>query len=212
MTYSDGMQTYYRYHREGNLRLLQSQYLYNPESYKLDSNGNMHSTASSISLRDRYFVYHKDSLKGFIFDPHQNNQQGTKAKVDSILRSVEIQFDDLSRYSGKADSIVWSADGSQLREVFVEPKNDTRPAGRSIFRYNRNLLHIMESFSPELEKVKAGKLVGIEFHLDAFYDPKSNKNYPAFFVMDELREVEVENPDLIKGYFEQYRKQTGSNN
>ncbi len=209
LTYVDGMVTYYRYHREGKLKLLQSQYVYNPESYKMDTSGNAHLVASDLSFRDQYFVYHQDSLAGFIYDPHRGKQDGMKAKVDSMLRLVEIQFDNLSSYLRKPDSLTSSADGIEVREVFVEPKTDTRPAGRSVFVYNKNLLHITESFSPELEKVKGKKLVRIEFHVDSFYDPRSKKTYPANFVIDELREVDVENAELIDSYFQQYRKQTG---
>jgi hypothetical protein len=167
----------------------------------------------SGELRSSFFVFHKDSVFGYTYDPADSSNDNRRLPVDSAMKKIKGENNYENLLSAKPDSSTWNAAKKELREVFVGDSTKTQPRVRIVFYYSGNMNHIKESMSPALDSAKKMKLYKMEIFTDEFYSEADKKLWPPMKVMStEMKEIGVQNPAEVKGYISRYKKSIGTYN
>lgn len=159
--------------------------------------------------RTSYFVFEKDSLFGYNFDPATKDLNNLRLSVDSILKIRTLQSASLdTAISIKPDTTSWNINKTELREVYFFPAKENIPSVRWVLSYATKLNHVKISFSRLLDSSKAMKLYKVETLIDSFFVKNENKLWPAMKYSNEIKEIPIENTAEILDYFERYEVRT----
>ena len=154
-------------------------------------------------IRFHYFVHHKDSTSGYIFDPNGWVHE-LPATVDSmkIFRFENPKWDTITRM--KTDSSFRMSNGDLVNVYHFPSSSQFEGSFSYYFYYTDSIQGIRESFSKTLEKVHRKKLYRIRMLRHPFYyEPykKMIENMEAYY---EMKLIPVENPNELSQYFERY--------
>ena len=205
-------ETFYRVYYLDDLLMYQSQYLVDSSfiQFKFDSSTNQFSnnvTLLSSQWKDRFYIFQKDSIYGYNYDPYRSTDDNLRLRADSIIKFVTgtNRFD--SFLAIKPDSIIWNADKTEVKEVYFFPQQENIPPGHLSMYYSKNLNHLKESFNRIVDNAKKMKLFKTETIFSEFYSEKDKKLWPPIIYKTEMREFSPEKPEEIIGYFARFKKE-----
>jgi len=205
-------ETFYRAYYLDDLVMYQSQYLVDSSvnQFEFDSSTNKFSnnvTLLSSQWKDRFFIFQKDSMYGYNYDPYRSTEDNLRLKADSIIKFVSgtNRFD--SFLTVKPDSVIWNADKTEVKEVYFFPKQENIPLGHLNMYYSKKLSHLKESFNRIVDNAKKMKLFKTETVFSEFYSEKDKKLWPPIIYKTEMREFFPKNPEEIIDYFNKYKKE-----
>jgi hypothetical protein len=210
-------ETFYRIYRVRDHVVFQHQYQFDSSSSEIQMIG---STDDSVvykdttylsEIRNRYFVFHKDSSYGFDYDPHRADVSGQRLRVDSLMTKGikgRNNFQDLLKT--KPVSTTWNSDKTELKEVFICNDNPDTPIVHISLHYSSKLNHLKESLNEIVDSIKNMKLFKCEFLVNEFYSKASNQLSPAFKIDEKLMSYTVTDPQTIITYLNKYKESIGS--
>ena len=161
-------------------------------------------------IRTHIFIYQKDSLYGYNYDPFDSSNLG-RHKVDSLLKadlvySLQI-YPFLQQYDIRLVSSHLQAD--TLKELYnFKAKNDTIVLGELRFLYSSKFNQYDYSLSPQLDSIKKMRLINATLIDFKRYDPITKEFMEELSKNASLRLIR-NIPDDIKFYFSEYEKQIG---
>jgi hypothetical protein len=153
--------------------------------------------------RKAYFVFHKDSLFGYHYDPnsHKQFQDNVRLPVDSMhLRLNDVNCDSLAYR--KPDS-TWQVN-KEFNELYRYAANGDTPAFRITLSYRKDFTGIDESFSRLLDSVKHMKLIRAELFMPRSFLPKSKLTAPQTTILNEIQEITVDDENEVTDWFKKY--------
>jgi hypothetical protein len=151
-----------------------------------------------------YFIYHKDSSFGYKYVPTDSFRH-IRLGVDSVTKFIK----GTNRYDSfillKPDTIVWNNKKTELKEVYVLPKERGEPGGHLILYYNKKMNHLNGNINSKVDSIRKMKFYKQETTIDySLYNEKNDTQWPPLIDVTELREVRIPIPsevmDLIKFY------------
>lgn len=178
-------------------------------NYEFDSLFNGESVLQE--MRYFFFVSHKDSTHGYKYfvkpnPPIDINQRVNKDavlipnKFESHLYDTLINFKPDSVYNNK----------NQIIKVYKDPPspNPARMVEKSdlYFFYTKDLKDISETFSRKMDNVKGMKLNKILVKVSGGFYKEYNMTFPPRDLLQEMKEITIENKDEIMHYFRNYQQ------
>ena len=206
---------YYRVYYIDNWIINHSRYQFDSSETQLqiDSNSNQLSGKMDLLLsekRDMFFVFHKDSSFGYNYDANWEMKNNIRLSVDSVLKERTLQPGNLNSILNlKADSISWSDDRSELKEVYIFQPTKEIPTIRRILYYSKELKHIKETFLKEIDLAKKMKLYKIEGYSEQHYSEKEKRLWPTMKSRSEMKQIPINNLSQIMEYIDKYKKSSG---
>ena len=201
--------SFYRVFYIGPYIIYQNNYRFDStaQKFKLDSADNWIQDSIDQTWsgnRNCFFVFHRDSSFGFLFDPHRIKEDNRRMKVDTALKTIRggNNFENLLELY--PDSTSWNADRSELKELFIQRAADT-PTVRLSFYYSKNLNYIQESLNPMMDKARKMKLYRIEFLIEEFHSIKTGRTWPPTKMITEMKEIGVPDATEAIQYVERYK-------
>lgn len=170
------------------------------------ASGEMTSTDTLLSsgAQSNYFVYHRDSLYGYRYEPwnllHQQRLLVSKAKENTFGTNG---FDGFLKF--KPDSSLLNSNGTSLREVYRFAAHPDTPAYRIVFTYDKNLAHLQHSLNPILDSAKQMKLQKLELYILEFRPRGSQITYPGTAMITEMKELPATIPEEVLFYLNWYK-------
>jgi hypothetical protein len=204
-------ETFYRVYYFDDLVIYQSQYRFDSSVKQLstDSSTNLvssHITSISSQWRNQFFIFHKDSSYGFSFDPYRGRENKLRLRVDSTIMFIKgtNRFD--SFLTVKPDSIIWNANKSELKEVFLVTQKKGMPAGRIGLYYSKNLNHLKASFNATVDSAKRMKLFKVEAIFNDSYDENGKLVWPSMIDRTEMKEIKTNISEQLREYINNYKE------
>lgn len=204
-------ETYYKIHYSNeHMIMYESQYLRDSSETQFHIDSSTHGiyvedTLLTHQWRNRFFVFHVDSTYGYRYDPHGLYSTARLAVDSELVRTTGTNtFEAILKL--KPDTSLWNKNKSELIEVYILPKEKSKPEGRVRFFYSTNLNHLPYSLNKQLDSAKKMKFFKISFLFKEFYNEKTKTNFPSTIDETELKESRAENLDEIMRYFEMYEK------
>lgn len=178
--------------------------------YRYNYNQNNFEDNKLLSSEKRfyYFVFHKDSVKGMLFSPHQvfAMPEGYY-QVDSVVKKNRIYNDRVDILASRTpDSVVSLPNGDKIRYYTPLPDSLQPEPYKLSFYYTKNLPGINESISDKMDNEPGMKLYRISIQSEGWYYEKFKMKFPAREYLMEIKKLEPEesqNPEVLK-YLEQY--------
>lgn len=179
-------------------------------NYEFDSIFN-HETV----LKERryfHFVSHKDSTYGYTYfaKPNPPVNMNQRVNKDSLLITTKFEsnlYDTLINF--KPDSIY--NEKNQMIKVYKNPPspNSAKMVEKFdlYFYYTKDLKDIPETFSRKMDNVKGMKLTKILVKVSGGFYKEYNITFPPRELLQEMKEMTVENEDEIMNYFRKYQLQ-----
>jgi hypothetical protein len=156
-------------------------------------------------MRRDFFVFCKDSLYGYIFDPHKPNN-AKRSKVDSIVKTIAGLNNFELILTLTPDTIIWNNDKTQCKEVYISPKTEDRPSSRLSLSLSSKMNHLKYSFNQKIDSAKQMKLYKTELVFDEFFDKTNKIFWPSSYSVTEMRQATPPNLKEILDYFGRYNK------
>lgn len=179
-------------------------------NYEFDSLYN-HETVLQ-EMRYFYFVSHKDSAYGYKYFAKPNPPVNINERVnkDSLLITDKFEsnlYDTLINF--KPDSVYNNK--NELIKVYKDPPSPN-PAKMVekfdlYFYYSKDLKDIPETFSRKMDNVKGMKLYRILVKVSGGFYKEYNITFPSRELIQEMKEITIENKDEILNYFRKYQQQ-----
>mgnify|MGYP003576125539 CR=1 FL=1 len=204
-------ETFYRVFHVGTYTMYQSQYHVDTTFSQAQFDSATNETTFNVQLgsglrKNRYFVFHRDSSFGYMYDPSAHEGNNLYLPVDSMLKTLRGTNNFELLITKKPDTTTWGADRTELKEVYVTKTTTDTPGACLAFHYSSRLNHLQESLNHVMDSAKKMKLFKIEYGQDEFYVQKEGRVWPAFKILTEIREVTVDNTDEIISYINEYKK------
>ncbi|HEY5967824.1 MAG TPA: hypothetical protein VIU35_07580 [Chitinophagaceae bacterium] len=158
-----------------------------------------------------YFVSHKDSAYGYKYQIKidETNTHRMRYKKDSLLKSYGFEsnvYDTLINF--KPDSIYNKK--NEIIKVYKNPRsgNIAQQVEKSdlYFYYNKELKNISETFSRKMDNIKGMKLYKIVIKVSGGYYTEYEFTFPPRELLQEMKEITIENKDEIMSYFRKYQE------
>jgi hypothetical protein len=167
---------------------------------------NNKNSRGSSTVNPVYFVFQKDSSFGFHFDPKKGSMMGGRRSVDTSFARIKgtNKFDSFAVL--KADTITWSADKNELREVYLLKMPAGMPAGYLVMYYSKRFNHVKESFNLKVDSIRRMKFYKHEVFFNSFYDERTKQEWPATKDATEMKEITRSLPDTVLHYFNLYKR------
>ena len=204
-------ETFYRVYYFDDLVIYQSQYRFDSSVKQLSTDSSTNKVSSHISSissqwRNQFFIFHKDSSYGFSFDPYRGSENNLRLRVDSTIMFIKgtNRFD--SFLTVKPDSIIWNANKSELKEVFLLSRKNNIPEGRIGLYYSKNLNHLKESFNPKVDNAKRMKLFKVEAIFNDSYDENGKLVWPSMVDRTEMKEIKTNISEQLREYINNYKE------
>jgi hypothetical protein len=207
-------ESFYRIFHMGSFIVYQSQYQFDSSvtRLKFDSALKLESPQLESQFsekRYRFFVFHRDSSFGYSYDAHAKREAGIRLQVDSVAKGI-IGFNSFEKLLiKKPDSIIWNADKTELKEVYLQKPSEDTPAVQISFYYSGRLNNLFASLNTVLDSAKKMKFYKYEYVISEFYNKEQQTLCPAIYMSCEMKEYAVARPEEITTYIEIYRKTTG---
>ena len=160
-------------------------------------------------MRNFFVVFHKDSSYGYKYFPNSNVNldHNKRTNIDSELSSLKFEsniYDTLINY--KPDSFYNHKD--EVIRVYKNP-----PSANSVskeihdlyFYYTKKLKDVPETFSRKMDNIKGMKLSKILIKVSGGYYKEFNMTFPPRELLQEMKELTIENKDEILNYFKKYK-------
>lgn len=203
-------ETFYRIYYVDNLVMYENRYRFDSSFTQLKIDSVTQEITGEETLREsiwrsRFFVFHKDSSYGIMYDSlrfYKNRRMPVNYTITNIVGTN--RFD--SFLTVKPDSVVWNADKTEHRETYILLLGKDMPKGLVVFYYSKKLNHLKNSFNKVVDSVKKMKFFKVEFIFNEFYSEKDKKLWPPTYDLTEMKEINVENPEKIMGYFNKYKE------
>jgi hypothetical protein len=179
-------------------------------NYEFDSLYN-HETVLQ-EMRYFLFVSHKDSTYGYkyFFKPHPPVNINQRVNKDSLLITNKFEsnlYDTLINL--KPDSVYNNK--NQIIKVYKNPPSpNPAPMVEKFdlyFYYTKDLKDISETFSRKMDNVKGMKLNKILVKVSGGFYKEYNITFPPRDLVQEMKEITIENKDEIMNYFGKYQQQ-----
>lgn len=163
-------------------------------------------------MRFFFLVFHKDSSYGYKYfitpNPPVNVNQRvnrdsllTKNKFESNIYDTLINFKPDSIYNNKDEIIRVYKNPPSSNSAPQPEKNDL------YFYYTKKLKDVPETFSRKMDNIKGMKLSKILIKVSGGYYKEFNMSFPPRELLQEMKEVTIENKDEIMTYFRNYQEQ-----
>ena len=157
--------------------------------------------------RNNFFVFHKDSLYGYIYDPNPYHIfPDRRLPVDSVLKKNSFEstrFDTLSNL--KPDTTYTDKEGNLLK-IYIPSEPKTDPSRFVLyFYYNKNLVGINETFSKKMDNLPDMKLCKIKILANEVYDEMYKMSFPKREIYYEMKEIPSFNQKMVAEYFDKYK-------
>jgi hypothetical protein len=158
--------------------------------------------------RSRFFVFHKDSLYGYIYylnSPHE--LPIGRLRVDSTLKSnIQTSMYD-SLLNVKPDSSYFDAEGNLLK-VYNRLASKEDPENFSLYLYySKKYLGVKEAFS-KMDNVKNMKLFRLRLLAYGGYYTKYNMKFPRREMLLEMEDVPLKDKEVVIDYFHKYQNES----
>ena len=162
----------------------------------------------------RYFLFvsHKDSTYGYkyFFKPNPPININQRVNKDSLLITNKFEsnlYDTLINF--KPDSVYNHK--NQIIKVYKNPPS-SNPAPMVekfdlYFYYTKGLTDISETFSRKMDNVKGMKLSKILVKVSGGFYKEYNITFPPRELVQEMKQITIENKDEIMNYFSKYQQQ-----
>lgn len=162
----------------------------------------------------RYFLFvsHKDSTYGYKYfvkpnPPVNINQRVNKDSLLIINKFESNIYDTLINF--KPDSVY--SNKNQIIRVYKNPPSPNPvPMVEKFdlyFYYTKDLKDISETFSRKMDNVKGMKLNKILVKVSGGFYKEYNITFPPRELVQEMKEITIENKDEIMNYFSKYEQQ-----
>jgi hypothetical protein len=198
----------FRVYKKGEYRVLESHYIFDSTRIQLDSNGNVANTEFiGRSTRQRFFVYHKDSLFGYQFYRWHDGPNPERLLVDSVFYSVRVHFDYKLDSIGlmQPDSSFWNKEKTERKDVYISRATAHLPTVWWALSYSTKLRLLEESFSRKLDSARQMKLFRVEIKYDSTLDDSGRiVYYPAY--LDHQIKIVRTSDSLINEFIDKYKK------
>ena len=162
-------------------------------------------------MRFFFLVFHRDSSYGYKYfiTPNPPINVNQRANKDSMLVKNKFEsniYDTLINF--KPDSTYNNKD--EIIKVYKNPPSSnsaTQPEKSDLyFYYTKKLKDVPETFSRKMDNIKGMKLSKILIKVSGGYYKEFNMSFPARELLQEMKEINVENKDEILGYFKKYKE------
>jgi len=179
-------------------------------NYEFDSLFNFETVLQE--MRYFYFVSHKDSTYGYKYFVKPNPPVNINQRVnkDSLLKTYKFEsnlYDTLINF--KPDSIYDNK--NQIIKVYKNPPSpNPAPMVEKFdlyFYYTKDLKDIPETFSRKMDNVKGMKLNKILVKVSGGYYKEYNMTFPPRDLLQEMKQIIIENKEEIMNYFRKYQQQ-----
>ena len=156
--------------------------------------------------RYKYFVFQKDSLFGYNYDPYSNQaKQKNRLAIDSIKKNTFENYSYDSSFYKKTDSIYLGKEKNLLK-IYNYRSSQKYPEDFTFyFFYSRKLNYIKESFSKQMDNIKNMKLYKIRIVAHGAYYEEYKMSLPQREYLLEMKEVPLQNKNEILSYFHKYK-------
>lgn len=162
-------------------------------------------------MRHFFLVFHRDSSYGYkcFPKPNSNLDSNQRVKTASEISSDKFEshvYDTLINF--KPDSTYNNKD--EIIRVYKNP-----PSGNAVpqpekhdlyFHYTKKLKGVPETFSRKMDNIKGMKLTKILIKVSGGYYKEFNMTFPPRELLQEMKEINVENKDEIMNYFKKYQE------
>ncbi|HET6766256.1 MAG TPA: hypothetical protein VFH08_02615 [Chitinophagaceae bacterium] len=179
-------------------------------NYEFDSLYN-HDTVLQ-EMRYLLFVSHKDSTYGYKYfnKPNPPININQRVKKDSILITNKFEsniYDTLIHL--KPDSVYNNK--NQIIKVYKNPPSpNPAPMVEKFdlyFYYTKDLKDVSETFSRKMDNVKGMKLNKVLVKVSGGFYKEYNITFTPRELVQEMKEITIENKDEIMTYFRKYQQQ-----
>ena len=177
-------------------------------NYTFDSLNNHEHVLQEI--RSFFLVFHKDSTNGYVYFIKPDNVLNYNRRVnrDSVLKVHKFEsdvYDTLLNF--KPDSTYQDKD--EVVRVYKDPPppNSVKQTEKFnlYFYYTKKLKEVPETFSKKMDNIRGMKLCKILIKVSGGYYKEFNTSFPPRELLQEMKEITIENKDEILGYFKKYK-------
>jgi hypothetical protein len=156
--------------------------------------------------RFRYFVFHKDSTQGWLYDPNPvHSIPDGRYPVDSVFKINSIKNDRVDILSAtRPDSVFYLENGDKVKRYKPLPDSAQPEPYTLRFYYTKGLQGINEQLSVKMDNEPGMKLYRISITSDGWYYERYKMKFPAREYLMEIRELPPEKNPEVLNYFDQY--------
>lgn len=158
----------------------------------------------STGWKHNYFVFHRDSNYGYRYNPDKL-WLTPRITIDSGRKSIAGANEFEKLLNQQPDSIFYSIDSTERRDIFLTPSKPDTPAIRVRLSYSRTLNHLPYSLNTSIDSARKMKLWKLEIIIEAFYHERTKTNYPEFYFGTEMRELPPIITDEVRFYLDWYK-------
>lgn len=176
--------------------------------YKLNYTFDSLNNHEHILQETRFFflVFHKDSVNGYAYFIKPGSFDNRKVNKDSVLKVHKFEsdvYDTLINF--KPDSTYQDKDN--VVRLYKDPPNAVKQTEKFnlYFYYTKKLKGIPETFSRKMDNLNDMKLTKILIKVSGGYYKEFNTTLPPRELLQEMKELNIENKDEILAYFKRYK-------
>ena len=160
-------------------------------------------------VRNKFFVFQKDSLFGYTYYPAPNHPLGTdRLLVEPALQTNSFRDNKLdSLLNFKVDSSYFDTQNNLVKIYNLPASKDYGEKFTVYLYYTKELKDIPETFSEKMDNVKDMKLFKARIVGHGMYYDPDKVYFPERESSNEIKEVPIENREEIIGYFNRYKKE-----
>jgi hypothetical protein len=157
----------------------------------------------------RYFVFHKDSAYARIFEPDADKFfDNQRARIDSMLQYNTFENPKLDTFATvKPDTSYVDSIGSLVKIFKKSPLSPNEPDRYiHMFYYSNKMPVLKEIFSRRMGNQPNMKLYRVRILAKGGYYAEAKMTIPDLEYFYLMKPITIENPTLVKEYFDKYAK------